>query len=246
MSILNLKIIALITMIIDHIGYIIFPQHFILRLIGRIAFPIYAFCVAEGVKHTRNINNYIKRLLILAIFCQTGFYLCNTGDLVTFNGLNVLFTLCFGALGVHFFDSPKYEKFKYGYLIFFMVLAELLKTDYNTSGVLLIYMFYFTGTNPILGILWILFKYNLLAYFMLIPFDIQKGASFIEAISPYYSTFQIGFFTMISFFIIHYYSKNKKNDNLTSIQKNISKWIFYIAYPLHFIIIYAIKVALKI
>lgn len=245
MSSIDLKLIALITMIIDHIGYMIFPEHFILRLIGRTAFPIYAFFVAEGVKHTSSINNYIKRLLSLAVFCQVGFYLANTGEVVSFSSLNVLFTLSFGALGTHLFKSTKREKFKYAYLIFFMVLADLLQTDYGKWGVLLIYIFYFTGTNPLLGIIWILCKDNILAYLMLIPFNMQEGTSFIDTITPFYSVFQISLFTIIPFLIINFYTKNKKDSNLTSNQKNIFKWIFYVAYPLHFIVLYIVKLLLS-
>lgn len=245
MTSLNLKVLALITMIIDHIGYMIFPEHFILRLIGRTAFPIYAFFVAEGVKHTSNFNNYVKRLLALAIVCQAGFYLANTGELVSFSSLNVLFTLAFGALGAHLFKSTKHELFKYAYLIFFMELAELLQTDYGRWGVLLIYSFYFVGTNPLWGIVWILCKYNILAYLMLIPVSMQEGTSFIDTITPFYSVFQISIFTIIPFLIISYYTKNKKDIALTNSQKKLSKWIFYIAYPLHFIVLYIIKLLLQ-
>lgn len=245
MSSLTLKVIALITMIIDHIGYMIFPEHFILRLIGRTAFPIYAFFVAEGVKHTSNINNYIKRLLSLAVICQVGFYLANKGDIVSFRVINVLFTLSFGALGIHLFNSTKNQSLKYGYFIFFLVLADLLQADYGKWGVLLIYSFYFIGTNPIWGIVWILCKDNILAYLMLIPINTQQGTSFNDMITPFYRVFQSSLFTVIPFLIINYYTKNKKDSALTDTQKRISKWLFYIAYPLHFIVLYIIKLFLQ-
>ena len=58
----HLKIIALVTMIIDHIGAIFYPDLVFLRIIGRIAFVLYAFMLVEGVYHTNNIHKYIKKI----------------------------------------------------------------------------------------------------------------------------------------------------------------------------------------
>ena len=63
MKILNrnvLKIIALITMLIDHIGLVFFPGIEIFRIIGRISFPIFAFMIAEGCEHTENKKKYFR------------------------------------------------------------------------------------------------------------------------------------------------------------------------------------------
>ena len=56
----TLKIIAAITMLIDHTGFLLFPQSVVLRVIGRLAYPIYAFMIAEGCRHTRNKLRYSK------------------------------------------------------------------------------------------------------------------------------------------------------------------------------------------
>ncbi|MGL4790801.1 MAG: TraX family protein, partial [Anaerotignaceae bacterium] len=65
-----IKIIGLITMTIDHIGMVIFPHEILFRIIGRIAFPIFAFQLAQGVKYTSDIKRYITRLFIFAIVSQ--------------------------------------------------------------------------------------------------------------------------------------------------------------------------------
>lgn len=65
-----LKLIAMLTMFCDHAGKMLFPQYPILRLIGRIAFPIYAYCLAVGCVYTRNPLNYLKRFLLLALIVQ--------------------------------------------------------------------------------------------------------------------------------------------------------------------------------
>lgn len=64
------KIIAMVTMLIDHIGMILFPDIAILRIIGRLAFPIFAYFVAEGCVYTRNIKKYIVRMSICAAAFQ--------------------------------------------------------------------------------------------------------------------------------------------------------------------------------
>ena len=57
-----LKLIAAVTMFIDHAGLILFPQYRIFRIIGRLAFPIYAYCIAEGFRYTRNRKKYFLRV----------------------------------------------------------------------------------------------------------------------------------------------------------------------------------------
>lgn len=70
----QLKIIALITMTIDHIGAQIFPEMKILRIIGRIAFPIFAYMIAEGCKYTRNRKKYLLTMILIAVICQLVYF----------------------------------------------------------------------------------------------------------------------------------------------------------------------------
>lgn len=65
-----LKMIAAVTMLIDHAGLILFPQYQIFRIIGRIAFPLYAYCIAEGFRYTKNRVKYFLRIFILGMLCQ--------------------------------------------------------------------------------------------------------------------------------------------------------------------------------
>lgn len=70
----QLKLIALITMTIDHIGMMLFPGVRVLRAIGRIAFPIFAFMIAEGCQYTRNRRKYLLSMVSLAAVCQLVYY----------------------------------------------------------------------------------------------------------------------------------------------------------------------------
>ena len=65
-----IKIVAMVTMLIDHLGAMVFPEYRVMRIIGRIAFPIYAYCIAVGCVYTRNIAKYMQRLVILALIAQ--------------------------------------------------------------------------------------------------------------------------------------------------------------------------------
>lgn len=70
----QLKILALVTMTIDHVGVVIFPQYPILRIIGRLTYPIFAYMIAEGCYHTRNKARYLSLVFGLGLVCQIVFF----------------------------------------------------------------------------------------------------------------------------------------------------------------------------
>ena len=70
MSIFWIKIIASISMLLDHTGMILFPDELWLRILGRIGLPLYALCIAEGFRHTRSRGKYFLRIFILGVLCQ--------------------------------------------------------------------------------------------------------------------------------------------------------------------------------
>lgn len=84
----QLKIIAMVTMTLDHIG-VYMPQYPVLRIIGRLAFPVFAYMIAEGCSHTRDIWRYFRSVAVLAALCQIVQYLVTgsvyMGILVTFS-----------------------------------------------------------------------------------------------------------------------------------------------------------------
>lgn len=66
----QLKLIAMVTMTVDHIGFILFPHLLWLRLVGRLAMPIYAFFIAEGCRYTRSMPKYLGAVALMALLCQ--------------------------------------------------------------------------------------------------------------------------------------------------------------------------------
>ncbi len=134
-----LQWIALITMTIDHVGFLLFPKLTILRVIGRIAMPIFVFCLAEGFIHTKSRQKYFMRLGILAIISEFVFILERqyTGfDLP----LNVVMTL-----SLSFIAMLCAEKGGVGWLgvAALAVAAYLFNFEYGAPAVLLAVAFYF-------------------------------------------------------------------------------------------------------
>lgn len=70
----QLKIIAMIAMTCDHVGLQLFPNVLLLRIIGRLALPIYAYMIAEGCRYTRNRKKYLLRIALLAAVCQVVYF----------------------------------------------------------------------------------------------------------------------------------------------------------------------------
>lgn len=66
----QLKLIAMLAMTVDHIGYILFPRVMWMRMVGRLAFPIFAYMIAEGCAYTKNINKYLVTMGLMALASQ--------------------------------------------------------------------------------------------------------------------------------------------------------------------------------
>lgn len=74
-----LKVIAMASMLIDHIGLLFFPEEALFRQIGRLAFPLYAYFLAQGFSHTRSRPRYYSRLLLFGLISQVPFVWLNQG-----------------------------------------------------------------------------------------------------------------------------------------------------------------------
>lgn len=109
MSAFVLKIIAYITMFIDHLGYVVNNGKFsYFNFIGRLAFPIFAFQISEGYIHTKNLKKYFFRLLLFALVSQIPFILFVSTVTKSFS-LNVFFTLLLGLLAIFVYEKVQYK-----------------------------------------------------------------------------------------------------------------------------------------
>ena len=216
MSILILKIIALISMVIDHYGAIFQSGVDIYRIIGRLAFPIYAFLLVEGYTHTSNIKKYGRRLLIFALVSELPFDLAFYGKL-SFTHQNIFFTLFIGLVLMYLLDnnSGKYGINKSLLIIIAGLIALVTAVDYNFIGIIYILIFYYTKDYP---------NPKKILY--------QGSALFVT------NFFLSGFtqqYSILAIPLIYFYNGKLGPNN------KILQILFYIAYPLHLIIFYIMK-----
>lgn len=142
LSTFALKIIAITSMLIDHIGSVLLPDYNILRIIGRLSFPIFAFLVVEGYFHTRDVKKYLQRLFVFGVISEPFFDYTLHGSFIYLEAQNVFFTLYLGLLLIYICETMKNKKWKW--LMFIVVAAISLFTfcNYNVYGIAMIYCFY--------------------------------------------------------------------------------------------------------
>lgn len=210
MSLFILKIIGIITMFIDHYHYII-GGPLILNIIGRIAFPIFAFSLVEGFFHTRDFKKYIGRILICAIILQAPAIIFKLNYPV-----NIFFTLFTGLIIMKIYHSGKIH-----FLLKIVLtggltyIAKKCNFDYEIYGILTIAIFNIFRGKKIL----IFFSFLIL--------------NIITALKPeMFNLKEIQIYSMFSLIPIFVYNGEKG--------KNM-KYFFYLFYPVHFLILEGIK-----
>lgn len=141
-----LQLLAMSTMLIDHIGYLFFPSEVTWRIIGRIAFPLYAYGIVLGYRYTRNIKKYMLRLFILAIISQVPFSLAFDETFA----LNVIVTLFLSLLVIYLLDQQESRFMKAFILIISILLMMIIPMDYGAYGLALVLIYrYSTSYWPI-------------------------------------------------------------------------------------------------
>lgn len=227
----SLKLIACVTMLIDHFAAVLllelFPMtsktvdlYYTLRIIGRFAFPIYCFLLVEGAHYTRSPRKYALRLAIGAVLSELPYDLAFYGGW-TLENQSVMITLLLGFAALEAMKRcPKLWQ-KLLVVMPFAVMAELLHTDYGADGVALIALFALTRELPNrwlcqgLGI-WLVFSPGhamMLNWLGGISWTIQEHA--VLAILP-----------------ISLYSGEKRRTS------KLQQWAFYLFYPVHLTVLY--------
>ena len=208
-----LKWIAIITMTVDHVGVILYPEFTVLRFIGRFSFPLFAYLLILGMENTRNIRYYFTRLFIFALISQVPFFLAlGYGP---FDSLNIFFTLSSGLLFVYFFK-------KSSVFVLVPVFASLvLPFDYGIYGIVVIGCMYILKENTKFGVVSLV----LLNTLFLVPWSIQ----FLSI-------------SAIPLILLHKNGSLKITKETTE-EFTIALWrkyFFYVYYPLHLTLLYLI------
>ena len=227
----TLKLIAVLTMLIDHVGAVIVerwllwdaaasnPYAFhprvylldqVLRSVGRLSFPIFCFLLVEGFSHTGNLKKYLLRLLGFALLSEIPFDLAFAGTAVSLKYQNVYFTLFIGVAAIGGMEKIK-SRMQMGkirkivlcliLLVAGLFLGEVLRTDYGAKGVFSIVVLY-------------LLRYSGLWQM------VGGGATFLWELPA-----------SLAFLPIAAYN-GKRGWKL--------KYIFYIFYPVHLLVLYGI------
>ena len=206
-----LKLIALITMATDHIGMVLLPEQMWLRAIGRVAMPIFAFCVAEGFTHTHSRARYLLRLAVFALISELPFDLAVSGG-VDRSYQNVMFTFALAVAALWSFECLKRKETGWLKLAAWVSvaaiagIAALCSTDYGFAGVALVFFFYILRDKPSAVRVW-----AALAAFCVLDGSFFEMWCFMSAVP-----------------LMLY--NGEKGAGL--------KWTFYLFYPLHLLMIY--------
>lgn len=221
----GLKFLACAIMLLDHIGATLIPWG-TLRIIGRLAFPIFCFLLAEGAHYTRNPRNYLLRLGIGAILSELPFDLALFGSW-SWQHQSVMITLLLGAMALLAMKRMTQPLLKILVLLLFACLADFMNTDYGGAGVLMIALFGLTRERKY-G--WLV---QLLGMYLICRWIIPGGA--VWFIGRYVF---IEIFAILALIPIWLYS-GKKSTSSRAVQ-----WAFYLFYPVHLWILYLISILL--
>lgn len=217
----QLKIIAMITMLVDHAGVVLFPNVMWLRYIGRLSFPIFAYMIAEGCRYTRNRLKYFLQIFVLAAVCQIVFFVAQ-GSLL--QGVLVTFSLSVGLIfAIDYFVDRKnivsgLVLAAVSGLVLFLTLAlpKLLpgtdfNVDYKICGVLLPVVVRFMPNKPM---------------------KLLGTAVMLLGLVPIYGTVQLPALFALPLLAVYNGTRGKWN----------LKYLFYIFYPVHLVVIYLISI----
>ena len=201
-------------MFLDHYHYVVGGSE-ILNVIGRIAFPIFAFTLNEGYVHTRSLKKYLLRLFIFAVSIQMPSILFGYDY-----PMNIFFTLFLGLLSIYIFNLKKMNVILKIILIgFVLFFSQKFKLDYGMYGILLIMNFSIFRND----------KFKILMNFLVL--------NIYNVIFPkVFDLPDTQLFSLISLVFIFMYNGEKGRS---------MKYFFYLFYPIHFFILEVIKFILE-
>ena len=232
-----LKIIALVFMFIDHAGKMCFPAVPEMRILGRIAFPIYTWCMIVGFHYTRSVPKYLLRVFTIGLISQP-LYMAALNH--TWKEPNIFLTLLLGLCALWGIREKKYGS-QFILPAAALILAIVLKADYGWKGVLLFILLYAVrDSRPgIAAAMVAFFMYwgsgygitrNLFGY----GISLDKLPDFIsQLISPF---LRLQTYALLSLpFILIPFRKDL----------HIPRWVGYLLYPAHLVLLYVLEIITK-
>jgi hypothetical protein len=223
------KLLACALMVVDHVGEIFFPGQVILRLIGRLVFPTFAYLIAEGFRHTKDPTAYLGRLFLFALISQPFYMFAFNFPHVHFN---IFFTLAAGLYAIYAYNKGG----GYGPVILAAASTEFVRASFGSPGVLMIFFMYRYLDNYrrmalavfLIGILGLL-RFNIWACFTSPGFTPTLTYLATHSVS---SLFQpLGCLAVL---LIALYN-GKQGPKM--------KYFFYLFYPVHLAVLGLIRVA---
>lgn len=228
----GLKLIACVTMLLDHLAVVvvmgpIYRAHSgvrmeiyeLLRLIGRIAFPIYCFLLTEGSVHTRNPLRYGVRLAIAALIAELPYDVALWGRF-TWQHQNVMVTLFLGFCALEAMKRCPNLPLKLLAFLPFVFFAEIVGSDYGADGIMLIALFALTRDVPHRGLIQILGM-----WFIFSP----GHAMFLNWLGGFRMTTQE--WAVLAMIPICCYNGQKRTGS------KAVQWAFYLFYPAHLLVL---------
>ena len=221
-----LKLIAILCMVVDHVGTVFFPGYPAFRWVGRLAFPIFCYCLTVGLMYTHDIRRYLGRLAIFAVISQP-FYALAFHPHEFWENLtnwNIFITLFFSLLAIYGIKSRKWWWFVVGVLA-----INVLNADYANTGVILTLIFYLCRNRPWLGALIYVLSY----------LPALWGGSLEDPLALVVGGHAVGFeiFAILAAPLLFL---------PTHVEPKIPKWFFYAFYPGHLFVIFLVRMALGV
>lgn len=232
-----LKVIAFVFMVIDHLGVVFFPDVREWRLFGRIAFPLYAWCLTVGAAYTRNIYKYALRLLLVGLISQP---LSVWAFQHSWMDLNIYFTLLLGLFAIYGIRANRY-----GSSVLCPLMAYLctfaFQFDYGWKGITLIIAFYLlrncrAGLGIFYAVFCLFWGYGTFSVSSVFGIPLLKTSTLFPNLQPFLTlTLRVQFYAILALPLILV----RFPDRL-----KMPKTVGYALYPAHLLIIGLIRVFL--
>lgn len=236
MSAFTLRLIACISMLLDHIGYCLHIES--LRYIGRLAFPIFVFLMVNGFYHTRSPWKYALRMALFALLSQIPFSLMCKNRIYDAQ-MNVFITLLLGLTVIWVGETmKKHRVLRYFCLVPAMIVYGLcyygvIDSDYDSKGILMAVVFWLFRDKPLwmaVGLFLSIWNQNLLSA----VFSLMRGAE--PGVPTKWQMVQN--LSLLSLPLICLYNGKPGRLPQNPVRKKAVQIFFYIFYPLHMLILW--------